>query len=121
AAELVDEEIASHALAVVFPAAPAEEAGGVERAFGCIAQPRFPVDGFGTRVGRDGVDPCAGVAVAVGVTLDKRDLSKAAGLHNLGGLLEKGVGYPLAAGLKDALVLLDGFNHGKAVSHVVAH
>src|SRR4029077_2697312 len=59
AREQVDEEIAAQALAVVFVAAPAEEANGIERDLGGVAEERVPIDSFLAGVRRNGIDPGA--------------------------------------------------------------
>ena len=72
--EEMDKQVARNALAVVLKAAPAEEARRIEGNGRRIAQPGIPVDGGRAGVGCDGVDPCTGRRVAVGVALDVVDL-----------------------------------------------
>jgi hypothetical protein len=121
AGEQVDEEIAAEALAVVFVATPAEEANGIERDFGRVAEEGVPVDGFFAGVGRHGINPGAAGRIAVPVGVDGEDFAEFAGIVNFFGLgVEDGTD-ALAADGDHALIFLRGFDHGESVFDSVRH
>ena len=117
----MDEEVASDARSVVLIVAPTEEANRVEGAFGGSSQKTVPINIFRRGVERKRVLPSSDRGVAIPPRFDHVHLADGArGDEILGLLIDDGTD-ALRADLKDAIVLLGGFDDGLTVVDLLDH
>ena len=121
AGQKMDIQVARDGRAVVPVIPPAEGPGGVERAFGGVAEEAVPVDGFLAGVERDGVLPGADGRVAIVASLDRIDGADGAVGDQLASLVVEDRAGVLAADLEDSAGLFLGGDDVVPLGHLVDH